>query len=136
MMRESHVALGSAVVFFFMFPRCLFCLAVAVWYSILPDYDVRYKHRKSLHNVFAMLILSLPWIVFSPDLFLAASLSYFTHLLADMMTVRGVALFYPFSSKYYRIAKFRSSSLKLNLGTIALSAILIYLKLSWLLGPR
>ena len=83
-----------------------------------------------------MFLFSLPWLALGPNWFLSASLSYLSHLIGDMMTVRGVALLYPLSIKYYRIAKFKSSSALLNLGAIALSGLLIYLKFYTLLGVR
>jgi endonuclease YncB( thermonuclease family) len=60
-----------------------------------------FGHRSFLHSVLALLlfivVLGWPlwWVTGQPALPLAASVGYGSHLLADMMTLGGVQLFWP-----------------------------------------
>ena len=60
-----------------------------------------FGHRSFLHSVLALLLFTvvvgwpLWWVTGQPALALAASVGYGSHLLADMMTLGGVQLFWP-----------------------------------------
>ncbi len=125
----AHVALGTSLTLLLLGPRPE-CLIASVIFSTFPDYDIAYKHRKLLHNVFALGIVTILTSFISTYFALAAMISYLSHLLGDMMTVRGVALFYPFSNRYFRIARFRSDSLALNLGAVLFSILIALLALT------
>ncbi|UXD22505.1 hypothetical protein IPA_05605 [Ignicoccus pacificus DSM 13166] len=132
---DTHVAFAFALSFLIFFPTCVTCIMMAVLYSIVPDYDIKYKHRKLFHNVFAMLLLTLPALLFGPQVYLGAILGYASHLLSDIVTVRGVALLYPLSERYFRVAKLRSSSPLANLAFLLFSGLLIAFKFYLLSHP-
>ena len=100
----------------------------SIFYSKLPDFDLKLGHRKLLHNVFAMFLLSLPAFIFGYKSGMAALIAYSSHLLGDSLTKYGVYLFYPISKKRFRLAKFKSSSPLLNAGAVAVSAVLLLIK--------
>ncbi len=122
----------------------LFIVVFSIVGSKLPDIDLRYKHRALLHNILAIFITSLIfYIVLSiivnklryipTDLAEIGAISFFlgytSHLLLDALTIKGIAIFYPMSSKYYRLANLRSTSRVVNVLVVVLSAILILLVL-------
>lgn len=108
-------------------------LVVAMIAGTFPDLDLGYKHRAALHNLFACLVSSLP-IYFVASLYshqlglvVGASfvIGFLGHIFLDMLTIRGVALFYPFSSKRYRLARLRSNSRVANIVIEIASLLLI-----------
>ncbi|ALU12605.1 hypothetical protein EYM_05635 [Ignicoccus islandicus DSM 13165] len=127
MLGYAHAALGFSLSVFLLGPSPSVTLT-SVIYSKLPDFDLKLRHRKSLHNVFAMLILTSVAFLMGPDAGLSALVAYSSHLLGDSLTVYGIYPFYPFSNKRFRLAKFKSSSPILNLGAVALSAALLFAK--------
>ncbi|MBE8540007.1 metal-dependent hydrolase [Geoglobus acetivorans] len=66
-------------------------------YSVLADFDsiAGIKHRTYSHAIYAPFILSLPPIPF-PELYAVATISYLSHIFADMLTPSGVMLLYPY----------------------------------------
>ncbi len=100
--------------------------------SIIPDIDLKYKHRKLMHNITACLLASLIVMLLTSSImyFKAFIIGYLTHILLDMTTIRGVYLFYPVSNKSVRIANLRSDSFMLNMiGNITGLALI----LAWLI---
>lgn len=95
-------------------------LASTVFFSLLPDIDytktllgrifrplsywiyVKYGHRTLTHSAFFLFILTLFSYLIEKFLFnsfhftLIVFFAYFSHILLDMLTLSGVALFYPF----------------------------------------
>lgn len=67
--------------------------SVAAVYSLLPDLDLRFKHRFMLHNLFAMVILTLPLARMAAGQH--AVIGYASHLLLDSVTRTGVCWDYP-----------------------------------------
>mgnify|MGYP000533553925 CR=1 FL=1 len=87
-------------------------LFFSVFASLLPDFDLRIKHRALLHNLFAMLALAslvLHYFGYLNAVFF--TLAYFSHILLDSLTKVGVSLLYPFSKKRYGLRLFRNGSL-------------------------
>jgi len=76
---------------------------VASLFAVFPDFDsfVGLKHRTYTHTVYSALIASYPLIFVDLNLFFVGLISYFSHLLGDMMTHSGVKLFYPIETVYY-----------------------------------
>ena len=105
--------------------------------SFVPDLDLRIRHRALLHNVFFLVASSLLIAVISALLgadfrytriFLIGYISGFvSHILGDLITYRGVDLFYPFSNKSFKIPLGRSDSLLVNSIGILLGAVFIIL---------
>jgi inner membrane protein len=109
--------------------------------SYIPDLDLKYKHRKTLHNIFILTILSLllyiglvflnrnyhllsDYIVLR--IVLAFGGGWFLHLVVDSFTKRGVYWFYPLSNIRIGIPLFRSNSLIGNVFFIMFSFIIYY----------
>ena len=77
--------------------------------SLLPDIDhpasklgkkVKligwiFGHRKSFHSIFLPLVLGMPLIFVSLDLFYAFLFGFLIHLILDALTIKGVMPFYP-----------------------------------------
>lgn len=136
MKREAHVVFGFALGFFVGETLVASVIggiasAAGAWF---PDLDIKYRHRALLHNLFFPLALLA--LTFIPPYSALASLArlfilgWVSHLLADALTVSGVALFYPLTNKRSGIALFRSDSAVANLLIIAISVVLTYVKLS------
>jgi len=108
-------------------------LLVAVVAGVVPDLDLGYRHRAALHNLLACTVLSLlayyAGSLYSRNMGLLAAISFGSgflgHLFLDMLTVRGVALFYPISSKRYRVARLRSNSRAANMVVELVSLLLL-----------
>lgn len=55
------------------------------------------KHRGITHTLIALEVVTLAaWMILPVDLALAVSAGYLSHLLADMMTVSGLPLLWPY----------------------------------------
>jgi len=69
--------------------------------SISDDLNHLFGHRGLLHSLFILTLitpaLGLPlwWITGSPSTMIAVGIGYGSHLLADMMTLGGIRLFWP-----------------------------------------
>ncbi|RLG85116.1 MAG: hypothetical protein DRO39_06385 [Thermoprotei archaeon] len=107
------VALGIAVLLAPLDPVHL--ASTALFTSIgalIPDLDLGSGHRKYLHNVFAIVAVYLV-VLLATGLervaFLIA-LGMLTHVASDALTRRGVALLWPISRKFYRVAGLRYDS--------------------------
>ncbi len=76
---------------------------IASLFAVLPDFDsfVGLKHRTYTHTVYSALIASYPLIFVDLSLWAVGLISYFSHLLGDMMTHSGVKLLYPRETVYY-----------------------------------
>ncbi len=127
-------------------PYTLLCGIAGFLGGWFPDYDLRFRHRKLLHNVF-MLVLS-SYIVFylvqeafrrlrigfpgEAPLYIA--LAFFSgwalHILLDATTKRGTYLLWPLYGKPLRIPIFRSSSFAANFVGIGLGMLLLAIWLS------
>ncbi|MGK0209197.1 MAG: inner membrane protein [Patescibacteria group bacterium] len=57
------------------------------------------SHRGMVHSIFFGLILSGVLAIFNLDLALGFFIGFLSHLFLDCLTKRGVAIFWPFSSK-------------------------------------
>ncbi len=140
MNRAAHIILGVGISIFVLYrfsPEShipLIVLGSGIG-SMFPDLDRRKGHRKLLHSIFSLFILSLTVffiaIYLKIPLTLPASffLGYASHILGDMVTYRGVALLFPFRNKYYRspLPLGRSSDLGVNMLGIALGILLMIL---------
>ncbi len=111
-----------------------------------PDLDLRYKHRKFLHNIFVPLLLSFILYIMinilissyntevlninntiSKYIALSFFMGYMLHILMDSLTKVGVYILYPVSNIRLRIPLFRSSSLWANGLGFMFGGLFIYL---------
>lgn len=142
MMRRAHVVFGAALGSLAAWSLGLCPIdARAVWVvgwslaaSTLPDIDLRRRHRAAAHNLFFVAVVTVAAWLLAARLLDPAIGTYtavgiaaglFSHLVADSLTVRGVALLYPLSGRRYRLARLRSSSALANAAVILVSALAI-----------
>ncbi len=107
----------------------------------VPDIDLRFKHRKTLHNIFSLLIscilIYLVLKLFLNQYFLSDLINarfiilsfdggWLLHILLDSLTVRGVYIFYPLSNIRLRIPLFKSDSTIGNTLSLFLGFIFVY----------
>ncbi|ADI32187.1 metal-dependent hydrolase [Staphylothermus hellenicus] len=108
----------------------------------IPDFDLAFKHRKTLHNIIVPLIIFLlsyvallylhvrfySWIQFGiiKNIVIAFLGGWILHILVDSFTKRGVYILYPLSNYRLRIPIFRSSGLVGNILFIMLAFIMYY----------
>lgn len=90
-------------------PRTLLLSVIA---TILPDFDIKFKHRALFHNIFATLIsTAIVFLYFGTLGAIFFALAYFSHLLLDSLTKAGVSILYPISKRRYGFRLFRNGSL-------------------------
>lgn len=67
--------------------------------GILPDFDIKFKHRVLLHNIWVLSLLAFSlWYIFrtiDPFIPVYVIAGYVSHMLLDSLTIRGVKWFYP-----------------------------------------
>lgn len=106
--------------------------------GVFPDIDVKFKHRKLMHNIFSLTIIGLGPLYFTtfisiravPTLLLQAFfIGYFTHMLLDLFTKRGVALMWPLTSKTFKITNRRYDDFSINtfFSSLGLGALILYI---------
>ncbi len=104
---------------------------IAVTASTFPDIDVWLRHRRTLHNLFALILstitvylllsfLGLPWTLIH-----AWITGYGLHIAADLLTAGGVALLYPLSKRSLRLTSRTYDDPALNIPLILLSLALL-----------
>jgi len=119
----------------------LYGLAGAIG-GYVPDLDLRYKHRKILHNIIIPFILFI--IFYSLSMMIsrvsqhhvviakagyALLIGWLLHVFGDSLTSRGVYILWPFN-KQYRLSvfkKLRSDSFLANFMLFALAFIFLYI---------
>ncbi len=145
MRRVIHGYMGFAIGFLFvgsnyyLLPLILLFGWLGGW---LPDFDLKYRHRKALHNIFSLITFTSIFYALSyiahrelgllPDnsslhISYAFATAYLLHLLFDALTVRGIYPLYPLSNYRFRIARLKSDGVFINLlGFMISSAIIVY----------
>lgn len=110
----------------------IFYAVITVLSSIIPDLDLRFKHRKLLHNIFAPLLFSallnllLVFLGIYPYYFILALLvGWMSHIVLDMLTKRGVYIFYPILDHGISLKICNSNSLFWNSFIIVISLMII-----------
>lgn len=123
--------------------------AIGAW---IPDADLKIKHRVALHNIFVCLLITIVLYVLFINilgrlaiqlpyihpliLVIPFFLGYISHLLTDLLTVYGVAIFWPFSSNRVSLSKFKSNSIILNTIGILIAISMFFTKLYILINPN
>ncbi len=143
MLFRSHIAFSFLVGLIFInilnpSNQILFIILV-LFGSALPDIDqpkskigkkfkiiaFLFKHRGIFHSVFMALIISFGFYLFT-GYFSAFLLGYLSHLIADALTVTGIAFLYPFSNKRVR-GFIKTGSIMENLVFLAFIIGIIYI---------
>jgi len=141
--RSIHAYMGLALGFliassnYYILPYTILSGWLGGWF---PDLDLKYRHRKGLHNLIAAMVftsfiyiasyaLYSKFLLLTRDSPLYISLAfiggYILHLFFDSLTPRGIYVLYPLSKKCLRIASFRSDGLFINaLGFLIASTII------------
>ncbi|MET1129040.1 MAG: metal-dependent hydrolase [Thermoproteota archaeon] len=144
MLRQTHIIFGAALVTAvaayseWSAAEVVIAIFTSSVGAVFPDFDLNIRHRALLHSVFA-LAAAFAAVIVTVSLLgataienaaaLGFALSYVSHILLDAVTVRGVALLYPLSKRFYRIAKLRSGSPRANRILQAISLLILLLSL-------
>lgn len=141
MRKDTHVLLGFAVGMYLGWDleSSMIAAVVSSIGASIPDIDLKFKHRKTLHNIFAMavlvtIVLLVSWFTGSPrreSLLVVSALAagWLSHVLSDMLNYQKVFIFYPFSDFSVALGVARSNNPVLNMLLSAGAAALIYLRL-------
>ena len=107
MLKRTHILFA---VFLFMLVNLrlgypLMFLVFALIGAAIPDIDVKFKHRKLLHNVWVLALIILIGIstrVMSPAIAISLSIGFLSHLIIDALTVTGIRPFWPMNKPHFR----------------------------------
>ncbi len=147
MLFRTHLAfsflIGLYIIDFLDINEQILFMVVLLFFSIFPDIDektskifkkskpfsylaVWFGHRNIFHTIYVPVAIFLVLFVFNLKLLsLAVLVGYLLHLLLDLITKKGIALFYPLSKK--RIKGFvKVGSLVENLVFLVLIIFIIY----------
>jgi len=142
--RKAHLILGIGAVLAILRPSVddmIAYIILAALGSLIPDLDLKYKHRKTLHNIFIPPIITLGLtlalskaLTLNPIyIYLAIIIAWLSHIIGDLFTVGGVAMLWPLKSKRIRLLKLRYdhpivSTIGLALGILGI-AMWLYFKI-------
>ena len=147
MLFRTHLAfgflIGLCLIDFFNLEKQILFMVVLLFFSIFPDIDesssrvakrlkpfsylaVVFGHRNIFHTIYFPIAISAVLFIFDlRALALAVLIGYLLHLFLDLITKRGIALFYPLSKR--RIKGFiKVGSLIENLIFLVLIALITY----------
>ena len=145
MRKVAHEVFAAGTAILFLNPSIAHAPMVllgAITGGIFPDIDVKLKHRKLMHNIFSLLITSFALFyimrfILSPlnmlEIFIQAFLiGYFTHILLDLFTVRGVAILWPILARSFRFSERKYDDPLLNalfivLGLMAMISYVVFM---------
>lgn len=143
MKRITHKIFALGITMFMLKPSLLNvlpALLATIFGSLFPDFDIRFKHRRFLHNVFALTFIGILPLIMLENFFEVPSyislmskaffIGYFTHIMLDLFSKGGVALFWPLRTRRYRVTEERYDNIYLNLffSILGITAIIIYIK--------
>ncbi len=135
MLRRAHVVFSFGLTLFttsllgFTPSFSLLASLASIPASLIPDIDLAHSHRRLMHNMLSyMLVVLLSYVLSAtinmPWISIGVAIGYGSHLVLDMFTRRGIALWYPFKRKYVGVLKLRSSDPLVNTVTIMIGALL------------
>ena len=133
--KTTHIVFGVGSAIYLCSPPphlLMWCGVFAFLGSIIPDFDLKHKHRMLLHNVFSFVAITLILAImlklsnnYNLYYMWAFIIGYLSHLFSDMFTKAGVALFYPISNSRARIIRLRYDNPLINILFIIIGVILI-----------
>jgi len=135
MHREGHIGFSLivlSVVMYLLHRWNLVLATIAIGFSTFPDVDLRMgiAHRKWTHNVFFAILSGLisGWITKEVGLgfevgFWGAFGGVILHILADLLTYRSFAPFYPLFDGKISLKLFRSDNVLVNRGLLVLGVV-------------
>ncbi|VVB80070.1 LexA-binding, inner membrane-associated putative hydrolase [uncultured archaeon] len=117
MLVRTHLAIGLLVILAFISysSHAILFACIVLFATILPDIDTPLsvigrkklsrlinfftKHRGFLHSFTFLLLITILFSLFIPQIAFAFFVGYSFHLFADCFTVQGIAPFWPFKKK-------------------------------------
>ena len=66
--------------------------------ACIPDIDVKFKHRKLLHNIWVLALIvfvGMSFRIMNWDIAIALSIGFLSHLIADSLTHNGIMPLWP-----------------------------------------
>ena len=147
MLRKTHLAIGIATTLPFVLTQDLnlVCAIIGITASTAPDLDKTFHttHRGFSHSLLATsgLYFGIKYVsdMFFPmdGLAFAIALNYFSHIVADSFTKRGVALFWPCKKsiglKMFKLTKSRDTVVRMLVFLVIAYEVLTMSELSRLL---
>ena len=136
---SAHVIFGIGGALAILRPGAASLLSIGVYAaagSLLPDLDLKLRHRKLLHNLLALAVMVVV-IVFvmenvwgygraeSYKVWAPLSIGYILHILGDSFTKMGVRPLWPILPRRVVLADFDYDDLKLNVFLSLLGLFLI-----------
>lgn len=102
MTSRTHIAVGIAASIPIINTSNLFFTPLILIGALMPDIDVKlkWKHRSFSHSILALAITTHYIYTFTKVGAIFFFLGYFSHIVLDMITKKGVRLLYPFKSYY------------------------------------
>ncbi len=147
MRKLTHILFGSgaAIYSLSLFTQTTMAhIIVAILYSILPDSDLKYKHRRIMHNVFSLVFFTIGiYCVVAKikalgiqipntsagTIAFVGFIAYLTHILLDSITKRGVDLLWPITKRSFGPKLVSSNNKGLNIIFSIVGIMLIILSL-------
>ena len=71
-------------------------------FGVLPDIDMLFLHRATLHNIFILVIPLLGYLFINREIFAIIGFYYISHLILDIFS-GGIHLFYPIYNKAFHV---------------------------------
>lgn len=128
--RKTHL-LFAALLFLVLYQALHLPLALAAFAlvgALLPDLDLRFMHRKLLHNIWVLLILE--WAALASGFVvmpqaIAFAIGWMSHLIADSLTHMGVMPLWPIPWPKFRGAIRTGGASELVLMLVLLAGVVI-----------
>ena len=134
MMGKTHLIIGigsglaAALLLHYSIEQASLLTVAAAAGSLLPDIDhpkgmIRQKlgifgyplnilpHRGPTHSLLAVVLVALLYVVSHHLLALGLLVGYVSHLVADMITVEGIPLFFPLNRSYISLLPIRTGGI-------------------------
>ena len=107
MQRRTHLIFG---ILFFIVVNSIFHLPIlygifALLGSVFPDADLKFMHRKLLHNIwslFVIVFLGMKFGLLNSTAGMLFSLGFISHLVSDSLTPTGIMPFWPIKAPRFR----------------------------------
>lgn len=102
---KFYLILGIIIIMFLAFEYNLYILLFILTWFLISRF---LKHRTFSHSIIGMLMFCLPF--YNTQYFIPVLIGYASHLFADMITIEGIPLFFPFCKERIHILNFKVRS--------------------------
>lgn len=109
------------LIFIIIYEHKVYILFISLIWFIFAKFS---KHRTFTHSILGMLIFSIPF--YFTNYFIAVLIGYSSHIIADIVTKRGVLLLYPFNKKVISLRLINTNSIIESLLYYVLLVVNVY----------